>query len=311
MNILVLIKPVPDPEKYSELRIDPQTKRLVREGVPTVVDPAGRNALEAALVIMENIKKSGGSGTITVLSMAPDFSRDKIVECLAMGADEGYMLSDKAYGGADTYATSYVLAEGIKYIARAKAAGGGAAVSATDGETAGGEAGCGAIGGFDLILAGNESADGATSHVPAQVAEWLGIPSMCNVDRIEIDTADASGVDPATAAHSVRVRKRTEELLLEFEGTLPAVIAVNRAINKPRFINAMGIIKARKKPLTILSNDDLGLDPSRIGLEGSPTKPGELITPNLSRASRPLTDTDGTATDAAQAILSLVRKAGD
>lgn len=300
MNILVLIKPVPDPEKYSELRIDPQTKRLVREGVPTVVDPAGRNALEAALVIMENIKKSGGSGTITVLSMAPDFSRDKIVECLAMGADEGYMLSDKAYGGADTYATSYVLAEGIKYIARAKAAGGGAAVSATDGETAGGEAGCGAIGGFDLILAGNESADGATSHVPAQVAEWLGIPSMCNVDRIEV-----------TAAHSIKVRKRTEELLLEFEGTLPAVIAVNRAINKPRFINAMGIIKARKKPLTILSNDDLGLDPSRIGLEGSPTKPGELITPDLSRASKPLTDTDGTAADAAQAILSLVRKAGD
>ena len=283
MNILVLIKPVPDPEKYSELRIDPQTKRLVREGVPTVVDPAGRNALEAALVIMENIKKSGGSGTITVLSMAPDFSRDKIVECLAMGADEGYMLSDKAYGGADTYATSYVLAEGIKYIARTKAAGDD-----------------GAAGGFDLILAGNESADGATSHVPAQVAEWLGIPSMCNVDRIEV-----------TAARLIKVRKRTEELLLEFEGALPAVIAVNRAINKPRFINAMGIIKARKKPLTILSNDDLGLDPSRIGLEGSPTKPGELITPDLSRASRPLTDTDGTAADAAQAILSLVRKAGD
>ena len=309
MNILVLIKPVPDPEKYSELRIDTQTKRLVREGVPTVVDPAGRNALEAALVIMENIKKSGGSGTITVLSMAPDFSRDKIVECLAMGADEGYMLSDKAYGGADTYATSYVLAEGIKYIARAKAAGGGAATAG--GETAGGEAGCGAIGGFDLILAGNESADGATSHVPAQVAEWLGIPSMCNVDRIEVDTADASGGDSATAGRLIKVRKRTEELLLEFEGTLPAVIAVNRAINKPRFINAMGIIKARKKPLTILSNDDLGLDPSRIGLEGSPTKPGELITPDLSRASRPLTDTDGTAADAAQAILSLVRKAGD
>ena len=259
---------------------------------------------------MENIKKSGGSGTITILSMAPDFSRDKIVECLAMGADEGYMLSDKAYGGADTYATSYVLAEGIKYIARAKADSGAATA---DGETASGEAGgCGAIGGgFDLILAGNESADGATSHVPAQVAEWLGIPSMCNVDKIEVDTADASDGDPATAAHSIKVRKRTEELLLEFEGTLPAVIAVNRAINKPRFINAMGIIKARKKPLTILSNDDLGLDPSRIGLEGSPTKPGELITPDLSRASKPLTDTDGTAADAAQAILSLVRKAGD
>ena len=278
MNILVLVKPVPDPDKYSELKIDPVTKRLVREGVPTVVDPAGKNALEAALVIMENIKKSGGDGTITVLSMAPDFSRDKIVECLAMGADEGYMLSDKDFGGADTYATSFVLAEGIKYIGAEK----------TDG------------GGFDLILAGNESADGATSHVPAQVAEWLGIPHMCNVDMIEV-VGDAA----------IKVRKRTEELYIEFEGALPAVIAVNRAINKPRFINAMGIIKARKKPLTILSNGDLNLDLDRVGLEGSPTKPGQLITPDLSRASKPLTLEDATVADAAQAIMSLVRKAGD
>lgn len=304
MNILVLIKPVPDPEKYSELRIDESTKRLVREGVPTVVDPAGRNALEAALVIRENRKNAGEESRITVLSMAPEFSRDKIVECLAMGADEGYMLSDKAYGGADTYATSYVLAEGIRHIA-AKA-GGDRAAAPTAGA---GEAS--ACGGFDLILAGNESADGATSHVPAQVAEWLGIPSMCNVDRIEIDTADASGGDSATAGRLIKVRKRTEEMFLEFEGTLPAMVAVNRAINKPRFINAMGIIKARKKPLTILSNGDLKLDSGRLGLEGSPTKPGELITPDLNRASKPLTDRDGTAADAAQAILSLVRKAGD
>ena len=294
MNILVLIKPVPDPEKYSELRIDETTKRLVREGVPTVIDPAGKNALEAALVIMENAKKAGDEGTITVLSMAPEFSRDKIVECLAMGADEGYMLSDKAFGGADTYATSYVLAEGIKYIA-AKA-GGDRAAAPTAGA---GEAS--ACGGFDLILAGNESADGATSHVPAQVAEWLGIPHMCNVDRIEVP----GGAD------AVKVRKRSEEVYLEFEGALPAVIAVNRAINKPRFINAMGIIKARKKPLMILSNEDLELDAARIGLDGSPTKPGQLITPDLSRASKPLTDTDGTAADAAQAIISLIGRAGD
>ena len=291
MNILVLVKPVPDPEKYSELRIDPETKRLVREGVPTVVDPAGRNALEAALVIMENIKKSGGSGTITVLSMAPDFSRDKIVECLAMGADEGYMLSDKAFGGADTYATSYVLAEGIKYIGRARGLTGDDSAS-----------------GFDLILAGNESADGVTSHVPAQVAEWLGIPHMCNVDMIEVLGGEATG-DAADA--TIKVRKRTEEVYLEFEGKLPAVIAVNRAINKPRFINAMGIIKARKKPLTILSEADLNLDSGLLGLEGSPTKPGELITPDLSRASKPLVAEDGTAADVAQAIISLVRKAGD
>ncbi|MDO4177015.1 MAG: electron transfer flavoprotein subunit beta/FixA family protein [Bacillota bacterium] len=275
MKILVLVKPVPDPEKYNELRIDPESKRLVREGVQSVINPTDKNALEAALALRGSRIAEGEESSITVLSMAPEFSRDKLVECLAMGADDAYMLSDKAFGGADTYATSYVLAEGVRKISAEK--------------------GCD----FDLILAGNESADGATAHVPVQLAEWLGITHISRVCSLE------------TEGKTLRAVKRSEDVLLTFEGEGQAVLAVTRDINKPRLINAMGIVKARKKPLTIWTNEDMKLDESRIGLKGSPTQPGKLITPDLGRAGQPLvSDVDATAEDAAKAIRSLLGKEG-
>lgn len=269
MNILVCVKPVPDPEKYSSLTIDSQTKRLVREGVPTVINPSDKNALEAALKLRETF-----GGSVAVISMAPEFCRDKMVESLAMGADEAYLLSDRVFGGADTYITSRILAEGARRI-----------VSLRDGTA------------FDLILAGNESADGATAHVPAQVAEWLGLPHICNVTQI---TADGSG-------ETLEVVRKTEEGNLVFDLDLPAVIAVSREVNKPRLVNAMGIIKARKKPLTIWTNEELELEPEKIGLTGSPTQPGELITPDLSRTAQPLGDDPQ---EAAAAIMDIIAKAG-
>ncbi len=275
MKILVLVKPVPDPEKYNEIEIDKHTKRLVREGVPTVVNPTDRNALEAALQIRDAKSALGEESTLAVLSMAPEFSRDKILECLAMGADEAYLLSDRAFGGADTYATSYVLAQGIKKIEAEKAAD------------------------FDLILAGNESADGATAQVPVQVAEWLGISHISRVCRLQVD------------GDIIRAVKRSEDFMLSFEGEGPAVLAVTRDINRPRFVNAMGIVKARKKPLTIWSNEEMKLEETRLGLDGSPTKPGELVLCSMDRAGQPLVDKpDATAEDAARAILSIMRKAG-
>lgn len=272
MEILVLVKPVPDPERYNDITIDPVTKRLMRDGVPSVIDPEGKNALEAALTIRESREKATGSDTrITILAMAPEHCRDKLTECLAMGADEAFLLSDRAFGGADTYATSFVLAEGIKKIERER----GIA--------------------FDLVLAGNSSADGATSHVPVQTAEWLGIPHISCVCSIE------------TGGGLMRIVRKIEDAFLTFEGSGPAVIAVTRDANKPRLINAMGIIKARKKPLILWSNDDLGLDPEKTGLQGSPTRPGELITPDVSRAAEPLADDPK---NAAKAVLQLIRKAG-
>lgn len=265
MDILVMMKPVPDPDKYSQIRIDDKTKRLVREGVPSVINPADRCALEEAI----RIRESAG-GKVTVISMTPESCRTNVLEALAMGADEAYMLSDIAFAGADTYATSRTLAEAVKYI-----------------------------GAFDLILAGNESADGATSHVPAQTAEWLGIPHICKVNKFEMCGEADEG--------SFKAWKKTETGRLVFQGRLPVLAAVSCDINKPRHTSAMGIIKAKKKPLTVLNAEVLGIEAEDTGLSGSPTQPGDLITPDMNRTAA---DIGEDADTAASAIADIIKKAG-
>lgn len=268
MNILVCIKPVPDPERYDCIKIDENSKRIVREGLSTIINPSDRNALEEAIRIRDR-----DGGRITVISMAPGFSRDKLTEALAMGADEAYMISDDVFGGADTYCTSYALSEAIKKIE---------------------------VSGFDLILAGNESADGGTSHVPAQLAEWLGISHLCRVNRLELMKTEQD-------EYIFRAWKKTETGRLVFEGRLPCVIAVTSDINKPRLVNAMGIIKAKKKPLTVLSNEQLDIDLKNTGEAGSATRAGRLVTPDIARAAEDLGTDEN---DVAERILNIIKNAG-
>ena len=267
MNILTLLKPVPNPEHENEIQIDVSSGRVIREGIPQVIDAESRNALEAAL----QLRDESSQGLVAVLAMAPESASDKLTEALAMGADEAYLLSDQAFGGADTYATSRTLAAAVRKIEDAKAAQ------------------------FDLILAGTSSSDGGTAHVPVQTAEWLGRTHISNVCSIE--TAD--GV--------VRAVKRSEEVMLCFEGDKPACLAVTRDINKPRLVTAMGIIKARKKPLTVWDADDLGVDRSLTGLAGSPTRGGKLLPAEQGRAASQPWETPE---EAAAGILRIIRKAG-
>lgn len=269
MKILVCVKPVPDPEKYGQLRIDEKTKRLVRDEIPSVINPSDRNALEEALRIRD---KYGSGSMVAVISMAAESARERLTECLAMGADEAYLISDSSFGGADTYATSYVLAEAAKRISCE----------------------------FDLILAGNESADGATSHVPVQLAEWLELPHICRVNRLEISGDTESG-------YRFKAWKKTEDGRLVFEGRLPCVVAVTVDINKPRLINAMGIIKAKKKPLNIWDNSVLALETEAVGITGSPTQAGELISPDIRRTAAELgSEPDKIAAE----IVEIIKKAG-
>jgi len=262
MNIIVCVKPVPDPEKYDLLKIDPKTKSLVREGVRTIVNPADRNALEMALQLKE---KYGGK--VVVVSMCPLFCQDRIKVCLAMGADEGYILSDLAFGGADTYSTSYTLAKGIEKLGL-KA---------------------------DLILTGQESADGATSQVSSQLGEWLRLPNLANITKVEID------------GRLARMKRKTTEGFIEYEVELPAVAAVARGCNKPRMMTAAGIVKLRNKPLQVFTKAELNAEDSLIGLAGSQTTAGNLIMPEMNREARPI---EGTNTQIAQEILAIIKKAG-
>jgi electron transfer flavoprotein beta subunit len=152
MNIAVCVKPVPDPNHYHKITIHPETKLLARKGIPAVINPADKNALEAALQLREQ-----AGGKVVLVSMAPPDAREKLTEGLAMGADEAILFSDRAFAGADTLATARVLAAGLKKI-----------------------------GGFDLILTGAESADSGTSHIPSQLGELMGWPHLNHLTGLNL-----------------------------------------------------------------------------------------------------------------------------
>lgn len=232
MRIVVCVKSVPDSDYYERIDIDPVTKTLMRDGIPTVINPADKHALEQALCIKEKM-----GGEVTVVSMGPPNAKQQLLEALAIGADKAYLLSDRRVGGADTLATSYTLSRIIA-------------------ET----------GPYDMILAGNESADGATSHVPSQLGQWLGLTHSSNVTAMEMEDE----------AH-VLITKTFEDGTGVYRVSLPSVIAVSQRINAVRLVNAMAILKAKNKPLIILNADDMNdLNPDYIGLKGSPSKNGEL-----------------------------------
>lgn len=152
MNIIVCVKQVPD---TTEITINPETGTLNREGVPAVLNPDDANALEQALEVKdkdpENVK-------VTVITMGPDQAKAALEECLAMGADDAILLSDRALGGSDTWATSNAIVAGINKI-----------------------------GDFDLVFAGRQAIDGDTAQVGCQIAEKLGIPQVTYVQEFEME----------------------------------------------------------------------------------------------------------------------------
>ncbi len=149
MEFIVCVKQVPD---TTEIKIDPATNILIRQGVPSIVNPFDKNALEAALQLKE---KHGGK--VTVITMGPSQAEEALKECLAMGADDAYLVSDRAFGGADTLATSYTLAAAIRKMGK-----------------------------FDVILCGKQAIDGDTAQVGPEIAEYLDIPQITYAAKVDI-----------------------------------------------------------------------------------------------------------------------------
>lgn len=247
MRTIVCLKPVPDPKHWKNLTIHPVEKVLVREGIPNVINPLDRNALEEALRIKEN-----QGGEVIILSMAPLFSLSIMREALAMGGDRAILLSDKAFAGSDTLATSYVLSQAIKKI-----------------------------GPFDLILCGNQTIDGGTAQVGPQLSEFLEIEGITFVNRIE-SFLPVSGI-PEEGKGRIVVRRELEHGYLRMEIELPALLSVVKGINVPRYTTFMGILEAEKKEIQILSASDLGIVSDDVGLNGSPTKMADLFMPEVKR----------------------------
>jgi electron transfer flavoprotein beta subunit len=151
VKIVATVKLVPDPN--GEKRIDPGTKRLVRTGVETVLNPYDEYAVEAALQLKE---KLGGDTTVTVFSMAPESSKEVLRKALAMGADDAVLLTDADLAGSDVYATAAAMAAGLKKV------------------------------GFDLVICGGLSDDGSTGGVPGALAEHLGVPGLTNARHVDV-----------------------------------------------------------------------------------------------------------------------------
>ena len=150
MDIVVCIKQVPD---TSEVSIDPETNTLVREGVPSIINPYDENAIEAGLQLKEEC-----GGTITVISMGPPQAEEALRQALAMGCDEAILISDRAFAGSDTLATSYVLASAIRKI-----------------------------GSYDVVICGKQAFDGDTAQVGPGIAEQLGIPQATYAVDVQVD----------------------------------------------------------------------------------------------------------------------------
>jgi len=226
LHIVVCIKVVPKPE---EIAVDQETMLLIRDGVRSEINPPDMNAIEMALKLKDQY-----GGRISILSMGPLFFADYLRAPLAMGADHIYLMSDRQFGGADTLATTYTLAAGIRKL-----------------------------GNVDLIFCGEESSDGATGQVPAGLAEWLGINQLTQMDEVVIDPKKKLA----------RGRREIKGGHLTLETPFPVVISAKTACNEPRFMDyTIKPWAFEEGRITIWRREDLEVEDDHIGLSGSPTR---------------------------------------
>ncbi|MFW5627859.1 MAG: electron transfer flavoprotein subunit beta/FixA family protein [Candidatus Cloacimonadaceae bacterium] len=231
MRFIVCIKQVPD---TTDIKIDPVTNTLVREGVESILNPFDTYAIEEAV----RLKEEHG-GTVIAISMGPPQVEAALRETVSLGVDEIYLLSDRKFAGADTWATSYTLAAAIKHL-----------------------------GEYNLILTGQQAIDGDTAQVGPGIAAHLDIPQTCFVRKIE-----------SFSEGKVRLQRLMEEGVDTLEMELPGLITVVREINNPRLPSLRGKRQARNAELNVLTADDLGLDENLTGLNGSPTQVVNIFTP--------------------------------
>lgn len=231
MKIVVCIKQVPDAK---DVRLDPETNTLARAGVESIMNPYDRHALE------EGVRLAGEQGgTVTVLSMGPPQAQEVLREAVACGADEAVLVSDRAFAGADTWATTHTLAQAIR-----------------------------TVGGADLVLCGKQAIDGDTAQVGPGLAERLGYPYATCVKKLL-----------GCAEGTLRLERMMDDGYDVLEVGLPALLTVVKEINQPRLPSLKGKMKAKKLEIKTLSAADIDADPGQIGLPGSPTQVVRVFSP--------------------------------
>lgn len=265
MNILVCIKQVPD---TTEIKIDPVKHTLIREGVPSIVNPFDACALEVAVRLKE---KEGGK--VIVVSMGPQQAKNALKECLSVGADQAFLVTDRAFGGSDTLATSYILSQAVK------------AVEARTGEA------------IDLIFCGKQAIDGDTAQVGPEMAEHMDIPHVTLATGVEM-------VDG-----KLQVLRDTDEGYEVVEVDLPALVTVTKTPFDPRYPSIKSKMAANRAVITEITNsdEDMVCEQERLGLNGSPTKVKKTFTPDQTKNGVIISDEAGT--DAAMKLAAMLSDA--
>jgi electron transfer flavoprotein beta subunit len=234
MKIIVTVKQVPD---TAEVRIDPKTNSLVREGVPSILNPEDRNAVETALMLREKY-----GGVVTALTMGPSQAEDVLEEVIAMGVDEGILLSDRAFAGSDTLITSFILSRAVMKIGK-----------------------------FDLIICGRQAIDGDTAQVGPQLAGFLDLPQVTYLEAISIDGESAiikRGLEDCVEEVRVKLPALVTVLSDINQPRYPSLCNVVKACD--------GTLIKR------WSEKDLKIPGSMLGLQASPTGVKKIFEPDRS-----------------------------
>ena len=276
MHIIVLIKQVPETDK---VKMDPDTGTMVRSGLESIINPLDLYAIEEALILKERF-----GAHVTTISMGPLDAERSLRESLAMGCDKAILLTDKAFAGSDTWATSKVLAEAIRHIDNA-----------------------------DLILAGERATDGDTGQVGPAVASWLEIPVLTYVSSLEIeskteDLETAESNRNRTCHPTFLVRRLTEEGYQSVRVQSPCLITVVKEIASPRLPTLRGKKFSRSAEILHWGAKEINLDPASLGLAGSPTRVVKIFYPKVSRDGERIHALDEPGIEKAiERILSMIR----
>lgn len=229
MHAVVCVKQVPD---TTEVRIDPRTNTLIRQGVPSIINPYDVHAIEAALGLRDRF-----GGRVTVISMGPPMYEKSLRKAISYGVDEAILISDRPIAGSDTFATSYVLAQGIRKLDENDP--------------------------VDIIFCGKQAIDGDTGQVGPGVAQRLGIPLITYV--MNIRSVDFEGME-------IVAERKLEEARQVVRASLPAVITVEKEINEVRYAPLPELIRAARYQVPVWNVPKLNLDVKQLGIKGSPTR---------------------------------------
>jgi electron transfer flavoprotein beta subunit len=256
MNIIVCIKQVPD---TAEVRINPETGTLIREGVPSIINPFDMHAIEAGLQLKEET-----GGNVAILTMGPPQAESALREAISMGANDAVLLSDRAFAGSDTWATSHILSKAISKL------------------------------GADVIICGKQAIDGDTAQVGPEVAEFLNIPHISYVRRIDDITEK-----------TIKVQRLMDEGYDVVESSLPVLITVVKELNEPRLPSLKGKMAAKKAEIKKWGLADIGAEETDIGLKGSPTRVKNIFAPEARKDRKIL---DGVPEDQVSALVEELRR---